>query len=634
MERSLPRTTQSTNNDSHSHIKKCFLGTISVLMTLLLSACGGGGGSSSSGSGPGGPGGGGSTTTYALVSYAGAGGAITPKSAGATGGSTVVFTVTPNTGYSISSVTGCGGTLSGGSYTTAPVTADCSVTASFSINTYTVSTSAGTGGSISSAATVNYGGTTAITVTPDTGYGISSVTGCGGTLSGNTYTTGTITADCTVTASFAALHTVTATAGTGGSISPTSIAVAEGNSTSFVVTPNSGYAISGVTGCGGTLSANVYTTAAVMADCAVNASFAALPAVSMGNASMSEGNSGTGTLSFTLSLASAASSDITLDYATADGTATGGTACSSGIDYVSASGTVTIPAGSSSATVNVTVCGDTVPESNETFTLTLTDPGLNATVTSATGTITNDDAWGHLNDTGITTCSTLSVSGLSCPQSGYPAQDAEYGRDANSATNSNSDGHAGFSFTKLGADGKPLAIQNGTWSDSGSEVAGTKWSCVQDNVTGLVWEVKTNGGGLRDKSWTYTWYSSTAFTDGSTGGVEDGGGCVDSFNCDTNKYVAAVNASGLCGHSDWRLPTAEELSSILDISVPPPGPTIDIAWFPNTMHDSNNAYDYYWTDSPYSYDNGDSWAISFGDGDIYFGSWTGAIHVRLVRGGP
>ena len=72
--------------------------------------------------------------------------------------------------------------------------------------TYTVTPSAGTGGSISPSTpqTVTYKGTTAFTATPNTGYQIASVTGCGGTLSGNTYTTGPITSNCTVSATFAA----------------------------------------------------------------------------------------------------------------------------------------------------------------------------------------------------------------------------------------------------------------------------------------------------------------------------------------------------------------------------------------------------------------------------------------------
>ena len=67
---------------------------------------------------------------------------------------------------------------------------------------YTVTPSAGAHGSISPnrPQTVEQGSTAQFTVTPDTGYAIFTVSGCGGTLSGNTYTTGPITADCPVTA--------------------------------------------------------------------------------------------------------------------------------------------------------------------------------------------------------------------------------------------------------------------------------------------------------------------------------------------------------------------------------------------------------------------------------------------------
>ena len=102
--------------------------------------------------------------------------------------------------------------------------------------------------------------------------------------------------------------------------------------------------------------------------------------------------------------------------------------------------------------------GDTTNELDETLTLTLSNVSANATLgtATATGTIENDDP-GSLNDTGITTCSDGANNRLSCPRSDYPGQDAEYGRDANSATNSDSDGHAGFSFVKIGSTGEPLA---------------------------------------------------------------------------------------------------------------------------------------------------------------------------------
>ena len=124
-------------------------------------------------------------------------------------GATASFTLTPDAGYAIDTVTGCSGSLSGNTYTTGPVTADCSISASFATSgggtTWTVTASAGAGGSITPAsATVADGATASFTVTPDSGYAIDTVTGCSGSLSGNTYTTGPVTADCSVSASFRA----------------------------------------------------------------------------------------------------------------------------------------------------------------------------------------------------------------------------------------------------------------------------------------------------------------------------------------------------------------------------------------------------------------------------------------------
>ena len=216
--------------------------------------------------------------TFTVTPSAGGGGTITPNTPQTvTINNTTSFTVTPNSGYQISSVTGCGGTLSGSTYTTGPITGNCNVTASFAPITFTVTPSAGAGGSItpSTPQTVIINNTTSFTVTPNTGFQVSSVTGCGGTLNGSTYTTGPITASCAVTASFTALtFTVTPSAGAGGSITPsTPQTVTYNNTTSFTVTANSGYQTSSVTGCGGSLTGTTYTTGPITASCNVTASF-------------------------------------------------------------------------------------------------------------------------------------------------------------------------------------------------------------------------------------------------------------------------------------------------------------------------------------------------------------------------
>jgi len=216
---------------------------------------------------------------YTVTPVAGASGAIAASTAQTVNyGSTTAFTVTPSAGYHIASVAGCGGALVGSTFTTGAITEDCAVTASFAINQYTVARVAGANGAIaaSTAQTVNYGSNTAFTVTPNAGYHIASVTGCDGALVGNTFTTGAVTADCVVTASFTInQYTVTRVAGPNGAIAASNVQrVNYGSTIAFTVTPNTGYHIASVTGCGGALVGNTFTTGAVTADCAVTASFA------------------------------------------------------------------------------------------------------------------------------------------------------------------------------------------------------------------------------------------------------------------------------------------------------------------------------------------------------------------------
>ena len=87
-----------------------------------------------------------------------------------------------------------------------------------------------------------------------------------------------------------------------------------------------------------------------------------------------------------MSLSRSSGSNVTVDYATSDGTAT------AGADYTATSGTLTISAGSTSATVDVTVLDDSHDDGGETLTLTLSN-AANGTLgdSTATGTIENSD---------------------------------------------------------------------------------------------------------------------------------------------------------------------------------------------------------------------------------------------------
>jgi serine protease len=109
--------------------------------------------------------------------------------------------------------------------------------------------------------------------------------------------------------------------------------------------------------------------------------------ISVGDASIYEGNAATKVLTFTVSLSNVSAGAVSFDIATADGTATAGS------DYVATTSTAqSIPAGQLSKTFSVTLNGDQVVEPNETFTVNLTNvTGANLVDVQAVGTINNDD---------------------------------------------------------------------------------------------------------------------------------------------------------------------------------------------------------------------------------------------------
>jgi urease beta subunit len=112
------------------------------------------------------------------------------------------------------------------------------------------------------------------------------------------------------------------------------------------------------------------------------------PTISIGNATLTEGNSGTVNAVFAVTLSAVSASTVTVDYSTFDGSA------AEPGDYGAAAGTLTFTPGQTAKQIVVAVSGDTMIETNETFTVNLANPA-NATVAGtgiATGTITNDDA--------------------------------------------------------------------------------------------------------------------------------------------------------------------------------------------------------------------------------------------------
>ncbi|WP_020648031.1 DUF1566 domain-containing protein [Solimonas variicoloris] len=516
-----------------------------LLLAIGLAACGGG----NNGNGepePPNP-----TQTYTVNATSGAGGQIAPATRTVDAGATASFTLTPDAGYHLDAVSGCGGSLAGTTYTTAAVNADCTVTASFAADpvaiTYTVTGTSGAGGQIAPATqTVADRAHATLTVTPDSGYHIDAVSGCGGLLDGNTYTTGEITADCTVTASFAAdavvrRYTVTGAAGAGGSIAPASQTVDEGARATLTVTPDNGYHIDAVSGCDGTLSGSTYSTGVVAANCTVTASFALdapAPAARKLN-------------------------DTGIVYCAREGRNQGD---------------------------NRIDCSDPT-----------------ALTPAAQDAMNGRDA--------LAAAGTLTKIGASTPNAG---------------TRPN-----GFDFTKIGKNGEVLP------SDAAF------WYCVRDNVTGLIWENKTDDNdpnrpsdisnldpGIHDKDWTYSWYDSDPDHSGNGGaaGTENGGNCNSNGHCDTEKFVADTNAAGWCGASDWRLPGVDELQDIVDRgrqygTRPETGMAIDPGYFAHTQYYQPFTY---WSATP-AVASDKAWSVEFYYGVRSANGKTGARSVRLVR---
>ena len=168
-----------------------------------------------------------------------------------------------------------------------------------------------------------------------------------------------------------------------------------------------------------------------------------------------------------------------------------------------------------------------------------------------------------------------------------------------------------------------------------------KTECVRDNASGLIWQGQTAAGtGLRANDQYKTNYDSTTALQKWRGTNSGPGGALDpvndfiaptlaEVNASTNSigFKNAVNATNLCGSGAWRLPTKDELIGIVK---PTEYPTIDNAWFPNTMDW------YYWTSSPLAGYAHIARSVHFFDGYASyelrdFSGYGYSVLVRLVR---
>lgn len=145
-------------------------------------------------------------------------------------------------------------------------------------------------------------------------------------------------------------------------------------------------------------------------------------------------------------------------------------------------------------------------------------------------------------------------------------------------------------YTKLDKEGNDLAAD------------AINWAMARNDVTGLIWEVKTDDDTIHDRGNGYSWQ-----------------GALDDF-------IAELNQEGFGGYNDWRLPTIKELSVMVHRGLP--DRTMHPVYFPNVI--SN----FYWTATTNANNTDEAWTVIFQDGTAIYNRQKLEInYVRAVRGG-
>lgn len=323
--------------------------------------------------------------------------------------------------------------------------------------------------------------------------------------------------------------------------------------------------------------------------------------------------------------------------------------------------TLTFEPGETVVNLDIDILQDNIPEGGETIKFDLSSikdanfpdgdaPGNHTVI------ILGDNA---LNDTGLDTFTDGNSANLTIEPSSHPGQDASFGRDTE--YHPDSDGHAGFSYTKLDQDGNPLP------SNSPS------WDCTRDNTTGMVWENKTadvslspttdpetgepepvevSGKEFRAGNFLYGWRKDDSSDNGGSAGIvestenqlsrnnpvaqpgEGQGYCGyqadsgrrGSLYCNTRSYIEEMNRQGVCGFKDWRMPEIEELRSLANHKVDNGVAAPESQFFSNLKTDTR-----YLSDTPAADNEASAWCYDFAEGEVKLcqkGIYRGFMAVR------
>ena len=129
----------------------------------------------------------------------------------------------------------------------------------------------------------------------------------------------------------------------------------------------------------------------------------------------------------------------------------------------------------------------------------------------------------------------------------------------------------------------------------------TVWHQVKDNITGMIWEVKTNDNTVHNRNDKYTWNNAQG------------------------DFIAQLNSGGgYCGKHDWRLPTVKELSYLTDSGHNEPA--INRDYFPQTISSD------YWSSTDRVLNSSNAWVVGFFTGEVdNYNKESNRYYVRAVR---
>ncbi len=138
-------------------------------------------------------------------------------------------------------------------------------------------------------------------------------------------------------------------------------------------------------------------------------------------------------------------------------------------------------------------------------------------------------------------------------------------------------------------------------NSAGETVTSGEWDMVKDNLTGLIWEMKTDDGTIHDQN--------------------------KQFNkSDTQAVTSELNSTKFGGFSDWRLPTIKELITIIDHDKLYPSAAVNTDYFPKLVAAP------YWSSTNLAGGVNVGWAVNFNHGNPEFEYSKNVYRVMAVRG--